>query len=271
MTMPANAIPTSVRKPKSLRSALTGLLPPRLRPRPAVAVAGRTGGAEAALQVVEDEADRRLRPRDGCDGQVALDDDEGAALERCRLQLRQRGVAGFVRDAERLGDQLARRVREALPRGGVLEGGADLGAGRVEDARGLDLARDLGQLTERLCRVHRQLTLAWPGGARSTADLLEVPVGPRPAPGGDDRLLRAPFVRAADVHRVRAARPVRPGARVGLAGQEALVDLPRPVAVDDREDREQPGGALDRARHPRHPLPDLDVAVAVQRARVGVQ
>src|SRR5690348_14944153 len=106
MTMPANAIPTSVRKPTSLRSALTGLFLLRSRPRLAVALAGRVRRAQAALQVVEHEADRRLGLGHGRHRQVAVDDDEDAALERRYLELRERRVARLVRNSERLGDQL---------------------------------------------------------------------------------------------------------------------------------------------------------------------
>src|SRR5690242_3250124 len=133
MTMPANAIPTRVRKPSSLRSALTCLLLSRLRPRLAVAVAGSGRRSQAALEVVEDEADGRLRPGNGRDSQIAVDDDEDAALERRRVQLGEWSVAGLVRDGERLGDQIARSVGKALPRGLVVDRRSDLGAARVED------------------------------------------------------------------------------------------------------------------------------------------
>src|SRR5436189_4757696 len=86
-TMPAKATPTRTRKPKSLRSALTRLLRPGSGPRLAVAVAGRPGCTQAALQVVEDEPGGRLRPGDGGGGAVALEDDEDTAVERRRLHL----------------------------------------------------------------------------------------------------------------------------------------------------------------------------------------
>src|SRR6478752_2471086 len=138
--MPANATPTSTRKPKSLRSALTGGLPlAGLGARLAVAVPRRAGRAQAALQVVEDEADRRLGPGHRSDGAVAFDDDEDTPVQRGRLELHERRVAD-MRHLERPADERNGRLCEAL--GGRLVGdrvGEDV-AVRVEQACGLDLA-----------------------------------------------------------------------------------------------------------------------------------
>src|SRR3982751_6803571 len=49
--------------------------------------------AQAALQVVEDEADGRVGPGRGHDAAGAVADDEHAAVERRRLELRQRTLA----------------------------------------------------------------------------------------------------------------------------------------------------------------------------------
>src|SRR6476620_6756297 len=112
--MPANATPTSTRKPKSLRSALTGGLPlAGLGARLAVAVTRRAGRAQAALQVVENEADRRLGLRHRSDGAVAFDDDEDAPVQRDRFELHERRVAG-VRHPECPADERNGGLCEAL-------------------------------------------------------------------------------------------------------------------------------------------------------------
>src|SRR5215831_9116253 len=114
--MPANATPTSTTKPKSLRSTLTRRrLPPCQGPRLAVAVSRRACRPQAALQVVEHEAHRRLRLRDGRGGAVALDDDEDAPVLRRRLELHELRVAG-VRNTQGFGDERRGRVGEALRR-----------------------------------------------------------------------------------------------------------------------------------------------------------
>src|SRR5881409_3662633 len=74
-----------------------GLLP-GLRSRLGVAL-GRLGCAQAALQVVEGQADCRLRRGRRGDHEVAFAEDEDAALRRGGLELDERarrGGAGFL-------------------------------------------------------------------------------------------------------------------------------------------------------------------------------
>src|SRR5216683_2970070 len=106
-TMPANATPTSIRKPNSLRSALTRarLLLPGSGPGLAVLVARGCQGAQAALQVVEDEAHRRLRLRHCGHGVLAVEHEEDAAFGRRRLELHERTGIRIARRADRLGEQ----------------------------------------------------------------------------------------------------------------------------------------------------------------------
>src|SRR5438132_9571618 len=100
MTLPASD-PAASRKPVSSLRLGTGLAlalalpgsrlgllcrPPRTRLRLLLA----RGAAQAALQVVEDEPDRRLGARRRRDHPPLVADDEDAAFRRRRLELRER-------------------------------------------------------------------------------------------------------------------------------------------------------------------------------------
>src|SRR5262249_4206031 len=99
----------------------------------------------------------------------------------------------------------------------------------------------------------------------------EVLRGPRAPPGRDDRLLRAPVVRAADVPRALAARARRPRGRVELPREGDQAGRARSADRSDRAARARGAGQRLRARDRRRSCAPLDVAVALQRPRVGVQ
>src|SRR5829696_2663339 len=101
--------------------------------------------------------------------------------------------------------------------------------------------------------------------------LLEVLRRPGDAPGGDDRVLRAPLVRPARLPRALAARDRRAAQRDELRGEGAFQGLSERLDRRDRQDREPDPHPLDRAGHRRRRLPRLELPLAVQRARVGVQ
>src|SRR3954470_9459047 len=91
-------------------------------------IALRGGRAKRALQVVEDEADRRLGTGRRGDRALALADDEDAAVERRRLELRPRAR---VPGGRPLGGGEQRRGGLAEPLAG-LPGRGDDGARAVE-------------------------------------------------------------------------------------------------------------------------------------------
>src|SRR5918994_2697579 len=94
---------------------------------------------------------------------------------------------------------------------------------------------------------------------------------PGDAPRGDDRVFRAALVRPADVPRPLAARARWPGRRVELPGGR---DQTRAAGDADRGHRPaRPDRAGQRvvARARRWRVPALDLAVALQRARVRLQ
>src|SRR5207245_166832 len=97
----ANPAPSSSRKPNSLRRTLTRTPLPLAggRPRSRVLLAGNGEIAQAALQVEEDEADRRLGPCHRRDGKLAVPDDEHASLPRRHLELRERACIRVARHA----------------------------------------------------------------------------------------------------------------------------------------------------------------------------
>src|SRR2546430_9293890 len=111
---------------------------------------------QGALQVVEDEADRRIRRGRRCDPGLSLRDDEDASLLRRRFELNQASVSGLdpLRVRQQPPGPLGQAARAAL----VERRGPDL-ALVVEDDGGLDLGGDLGQGGESLLRVHGRYSL----------------------------------------------------------------------------------------------------------------
>src|SRR5437899_611766 len=107
--------------------------------------------AQGALQVVENEADGRIRCGRRCDPGLPLRDDEDASLLRRRFELSHPAIPGF--------DPLC--VLQQPPSPFSQAAGAVLVERRsrdlalvVEDDGSLDLGRDLGQVGESLLRVH---------------------------------------------------------------------------------------------------------------------
>src|SRR5919197_6485500 len=90
--------------------------PPTLRARLPVAL-GRLGGTQAALQVVEDEADGRLGRRGGGEHELASSEDENAALRGRCLELHERPLIGTGLIGG--GEQGASALRELLRPGVV--------------------------------------------------------------------------------------------------------------------------------------------------------
>src|SRR5262245_1861019 len=143
-------------EPRSARRTrtVTATAPPAIK----TSGLGRTvllaHAAEAASEVVEDEADRRLCTRGGGNPALALAHEEHASGPQLRLHLRH--AAGFGRaDATRLVEQLRPQPGQLAGAFLVLERRAFHGALLVEDHRDLDLRRDLRQLGKGLRRVHR--------------------------------------------------------------------------------------------------------------------
>src|SRR5207245_862636 len=101
--------------------------------------------AQAALQVVENEADRRPRGRRRGDRAAAVAGDEDATSERRRLELRQ-GLPRPGPDAAGRGEELLRGTCD--PGRTVLVGERRSGHGTavVEEDGGLDLRGDLRQI-----------------------------------------------------------------------------------------------------------------------------
>src|SRR4051794_10755733 len=87
---------------------------------------------------------------------------------------------------------------------------------------------------------------------------------PGPAPGRDDRLLRAAVVRAAAVPDAVSAAVHRPADGVELPDPATLAGLPRPVRRRHRAGRERPPRSGHDAR------PDRPRAAAVVGARAAV-
>src|SRR5215475_4610494 len=94
---------------------------------------------------------------------------------------------------------------------------------------------------------------------------------PRPAPRGDDRLLRAALVRAAALPDDLAALARRPARRVELPRHRAEARLPRQLDLEHRPHHPRGPAARDRPRDHRRRGAGVGVALAVQRARVGLQ
>ncbi len=172
----------------------------------------------------------------------------------------------------------AREVARRAPRApDVVERRADDLAGRVGDDGCLHLVGDVGEVGERVhpSHVHRPASrhpARGPGAcAAQTAARPEVLRRPRPTPRGDDRVLRAARVRAADVPRALAARR-SPGARTSRASSCARsARFPGDADRGHRRASSARAGQRRDARHRRRCLPALDGALAVQRARVGLQ
>src|SRR5919197_3041363 len=87
--------PTSATSLRStvLPVALLGFLAPLATAAARPVRAAVVDAAQAALQVVEDEPDRRLRPRGRDDAARAVTDDEDAPRQRRHLQLGQLALA----------------------------------------------------------------------------------------------------------------------------------------------------------------------------------
>jgi hypothetical protein len=106
------------------------------------------------LQVVEHEADRRLRSRGRGDQPTALADDEDAAVDGRDLDLRDVREAARLARALGLLDEAPRAVGEPPAAPLVVEGRRDDAAVAIQDRHPLDLRGDLRQVGERLGRVH---------------------------------------------------------------------------------------------------------------------
>src|SRR5947208_9285112 len=105
------------------------------------------------MEVVEDEADRRLRPRRRDDAARALPDHEDAPVDGRRLELRQLAVAAGAQPLGRP-EQVGGGLRELPAPLLAVEGRRRDLAALVEEDRGSDLGRDLGQIGESLRGVH---------------------------------------------------------------------------------------------------------------------
>ena len=168
----------------------------------------------------------------------------------------------------RAGRRPARASRSRAGLAGERRG--EHGALGVEDDGRLDLRGDLRQVGESGRGIHgaRRYCRRAPPVRATPRQVLR---RPRHAPGGDDRLLRAPLLRLADLPRARAARLHRAGRGVELPRRELQNLFPSQSIADIVEVVEAItenattlgliGGAL----------PALDVALALQRARVGLQ
>src|SRR5436309_10355537 len=158
---PASIPPATPRIAAALRRI--GLLPPRRRLLRGLPRRLRRGGllrrsrslprrtrrlrrdrAKGALEVVENEADRRVRERGGGDPNLPLRDDEHAPLMRGRLELDQRPAVTAL-ELLCLLEEALRSLRERVGAGLVQGRRRDL-ARVVEHDRSLDLRRDLGQV-----------------------------------------------------------------------------------------------------------------------------
>src|SRR5688500_12736669 len=94
---------------------------------------------------------------------------------------------------------------------------------------------------------------------------------PGNAPRGDDRVLRAARLRAADLPVAVAPRLHRPAERVELPRPRDQAGAAGDADRGHRAARRDRAGQRDRARDPRRRVPGLDRALALQRARVRVQ
>src|SRR5205823_14555219 len=161
----AIAGPTASRNPVRKLRRLIGLLLPR-RPRPRLGLRLRlrrgllTEAAQAALEVVEDEPDRRLLARRRRDHAVAVRDHKNAPAAQRDVELDE--LQAFL-GPMLLGraQELERRLRQ--PAGAlVVDRRGDDRPLAIEDDSRLDLGRDLRQVPERLGRRHDALTVPRP-------------------------------------------------------------------------------------------------------------
>src|SRR5581483_8565129 len=107
--------------------------------------------------------------------------------------------------------------------------------------------------------------------AASAGRPVEVLPRSRYPPRRDDRVLRAPFVRAAVVPVARAARARTPGEPALVLRPRVGEDVPEHVGhVDPQRDPRDPGERR-HARHRRRRVPALVVALVLLRARERVQ
>ena len=210
-----------VSEPYAAPSRASFFAPLRARLRLPGLVAER---AQAALQVVEDEADGRLGRGGRGDRALAVADEEHAALAASRPRAAWTGVAAG-RAADRR-EQLLRAPSRSPRRVRPRAWSASDRAVRVEHDGGLDLRRDLGQVGEACAASIGRLDATT--SAHRRRDVREVLRRPRHAPRGDDRLLRAALVRAAPVPRALAARLLRPRGRVELPRTELKRFFPSP-------------------------------------------
>ena len=213
-------MPVGDRAGERARVASSRPSPTRLR-----AVSLRPPPSEAALQVVEDEARRRPRGRSATIACAAVADDEDAPPASVGVELGRRGPG---RSRKRCGARRAAPAPRARGRSARASGTptepARLAA-LVDDRGRLDLRRDLDEIGESGCRVHR--VRRYQGAdLRTRADpsppaRAQVLRRPRHPPRGDGRVLRAALVRAARLPRALAPRPRAPRRRVELLRQGA--------------------------------------------------
>src|SRR5439155_5343136 len=115
------------------------------------------------------------------------------------------------------------------------------------------------------------LTHTPPGACPEESAGAEVLLRPGNAPRGDDRVLRAPVVRPAHVPRPLLSRSRTPRRRIRLLRQGAAPRVSDELAREHPHARPPRAGQRDRARDHRRCAPRLVVALALQRARVGVE
>ena len=251
----------------SLRGGIAGRLL-RRRACAAPASCGSSTERRQCLQVVEDEADRRLGP--------------SSSRRSCRSSSRTTKTLPSSVAASSWATSGSRSVCGARPRRAASRPSAKpLGAAVASDGRRAsdrsrpprstatcrDLRRDLGQVGERLGCIH-----ACEHTAARGASPEQVLRRPRHAPRRDDRVLRAPLVRAAALPLARAARPRRTRPTRARSSCASSAKTFPSTSLDSilRAVRGDPG-ERDGARHRRRRVPALVVALVLQRARERVQ
>ncbi|PWU17798.1 MAG: hypothetical protein C5B48_15540 [Candidatus Rokuibacteriota bacterium] len=146
---PASTPAATTKRPSSLRILA---LPRLLRLRAGLAVILGCSGAQAALEVVEDQPHRRFRRGSRSHGPSLVTHDEHAAVECRGLELHER-----LRTALELfgrGEQPPRSLGEARCALGVCEGRGHHAALLVQHYRSVDLGGDLGQIGKSLGGIH---------------------------------------------------------------------------------------------------------------------
>src|SRR6185437_11548508 len=229
----------------------------------------RREAAERALQVVEDEPGRGSRAGRGRDQALLVADDEDAAVAERRVQLDELLLPLRIG----LAVELERRARDAAGLLVVDRRGLH-GPLPVEHDGDLDLGRDLGQMSERIggrrhaLDANRHILRADAVAAPAARQVLR---RPRPSPRGHDRLLRAALIRPAALPDDLIAVAGRKARRVELPGDRAQARVPGQLDLDHRPRGAGDPEPRDRARDPWRGRAALDVALALQRARVRLQ